>query len=469
MCHMDDWAALTSEPGGPIDRRLEPAPVVTDFAARVRDLAGLVGLYAGGSLATGDYRPGVSDLDLVVVLEEPPSRRQRRALTRLHRELVRSDATARGLHCAYLPLRGVEDLTARHWTWAFNELFRRPVSGIARAELLVDPVVVLGPPPVTVLPAMGREAVAAAARGELAGYWSATVCKPRLWLQDVYVDLGLLTLVRAEAAITEGRLVTKAEALGGLHRFGVEPDLVEQIRRRREGEEVTLTPAARRSRADRARALMSEGIRRLCAQRAERTSGGGSSYDAEARVYDETRGGQARAEAAAAAVHRLVEGRGMLLDVAGGTGIVTVELARTGLTPVLVDLSLGMLDVASTRLPGRVLAGSATRLPVRDGCVDVVAMVWLLHLLAEPDADRAVAEAVRVLRPGGWLVTTVDKNRARGRSAGDADERERLTGVARRLGLTREGDTTFNGTPTHWDSVQGGGPVFDMVAFRKTG
>ena len=86
------------------------------------------------------------------------------------------------------------------------------------------------------------------------------VAKPHLWTQDVYVDLGLLTLARVEATLTEDRLLTKAEALSRLDRFGVPPGLVEQIGRRRDGEAVVLTAADRAGRAVVARRIVARAI-----------------------------------------------------------------------------------------------------------------------------------------------------------------------------------------------------------------
>lgn len=190
-------------------------------------------------------------------------------------------------------------------------------------------------------------------------------------------------------------------------------------------------------------------------------------YDAEAQVYDETRGGSARGRAAAEAVAELVPVGGTLVDVAGGTGVVSLELARLGWSVLVLDGSPGMLAVAAGRLPGRVAASRAERLPVRDGSVDAVTVVWLLHLLDVPTADRVVAEAARVLRPGGSLVTTVDKALAHGRlPRRPSDNRERLELAARRVGLAFTGATSFRGR-SKWGSAGGGDPVFPLAAFRK--
>jgi ubiquinone/menaquinone biosynthesis C-methylase UbiE len=125
-------------------------------------------------------------------------------------------------------------------------------------------------------------------------------------------------------------------------------------------------------------------------------------YDTEASRYDETRGGEARAAAAAAAVLGLLpESALRVVDVAGGTGIVGMRLGAPGRTVLSVDRSAGMSALAAARLPGHVVLGDATRLPVADGSVDAVTMVWLLHLLDERRSAAAVAEAARVIGPGG--------------------------------------------------------------------
>ena len=98
---------------------------------------------------------------------------------------------------------------------------------------------------------MSRGELDEAVRGELSGYWRGVVAKPHLWLQDVFVDIGLFTLARAEATLTDGRLITKTEALPRLAGLGVLPELVREIERRRQGQEVPLSLRARQRRAKR--------------------------------------------------------------------------------------------------------------------------------------------------------------------------------------------------------------------------
>ncbi len=71
-----------------------------------------------------------------------------------------------------------------------------------------------------------------------------------------------------------------------------------------------------------------------------------------------------------------------------------------------------MLALARERLSrdrGRTsfLLADVRRTPLADACADLVAIGYLLHLL-DPEARRAVlAEALRILRPGGTLVVVV--------------------------------------------------------------
>ncbi|MFB6080782.1 MAG: class I SAM-dependent methyltransferase [Haloferacaceae archaeon] len=88
-----------------------------------------------------------------------------------------------------------------------------------------------------------------------------------------------------------------------------------------------------------------------------------------------------------------------LLDVAGGAGRASRSLDVPD--PVVVDAAAGMCRRARARDLAAV-RGDAAALPVADGAVDAVLIVDALHHL--PDRRGALAEAGRVLRPGGVLV-----------------------------------------------------------------
>lgn len=99
------------------------------------------------------------------------------------------------------------------------------------------------------------------------------------------------------------------------------------------------------------------------------------------------------------------------LDVGGGTGRAARALPSVDLT--VVDPARGMLREARRRgVAG--IGGDAARLPIRDGSMDAVVILDALHHVR--DQGRALAEAQRVLRPGGVLVVReFDRSTLRGR------------------------------------------------------
>jgi ubiquinone/menaquinone biosynthesis C-methylase UbiE len=92
---------------------------------------------------------------------------------------------------------------------------------------------------------------------------------------------------------------------------------------------------------------------------------------------------------------------GRLLDAGGGTGRVTAQLRGLAGEVVLLDQSLPMLRQAQAKglLP---LRGDVARLPFPDASFDRVVVVDALHHFV--DARAALADLLRVLRPGGRLV-----------------------------------------------------------------
>jgi ArsR family transcriptional regulator len=99
---------------------------------------------------------------------------------------------------------------------------------------------------------------------------------------------------------------------------------------------------------------------------------------------------------------------GRLLDIGTGTGQMLALLAPRISAGVGVDASRAMLALARARLSGpgmnhcAVRLGDMYRLPMADGSFDQVVLQMVLHYAEDPAA--ALAEAVRVLRPGGTLV-----------------------------------------------------------------
>ncbi|MEN5074733.1 ubiquinone/menaquinone biosynthesis methyltransferase [Isoptericola cucumis] len=98
---------------------------------------------------------------------------------------------------------------------------------------------------------------------------------------------------------------------------------------------------------------------------------------------------------------------GALLDIATGTGVIALEAARRYPDAAVhgVDFSEGMLAGARTK-PGADAVtwqfADANALPFDDGTFDAVTHGYLLRNVE--DAERVLAEQLRVLRPGGRLV-----------------------------------------------------------------
>ncbi|ROT33114.1 methyltransferase domain-containing protein [Micromonospora sp. HM5-17] len=92
-----------------------------------------------------------------------------------------------------------------------------------------------------------------------------------------------------------------------------------------------------------------------------------------------------------------------VVDVGCGAGRAVAELAQQGARAIGVDPDAAMLAAARNRFPGiDVRAGNATDLPLDDGRAQGYRADKVYHMLPEPAA--ALAEARRVLAPGGRIV-----------------------------------------------------------------
>ena len=89
------------------------------------------------------------------------------------------------------------------------------------------------------------------------------------------------------------------------------------------------------------------------------------------------------------------------LDLAAGTGKLTRLLLPTGASVIAVEPVLGMRQVLHELLPRvPVVAGTAECVPIKASAVDAICVAQAFHWF---DADRALAEIERVVRPGGGL------------------------------------------------------------------
>lgn len=156
---------------------------VEALAERLRALDWSRDLWVAGSLATGDHVPGVSDLDLVAVVDGEITSERRHEVEGLHRALDAGPAAGTDLGCQYVE----------------------------------------------------------AARAELLGYWAWAARRPQMWWSPVIADLGLTAMARGRHALATGQLLTKSEAI---EQAAAPRWLVGQLLARRRGEAVT-SPRAR--------------------------------------------------------------------------------------------------------------------------------------------------------------------------------------------------------------------------------
>lgn len=92
-----------------------------------------------------------------------------------------------------------------------------------------------------------------------------------------------------------------------------------------------------------------------------------------------------------------------VIDVGCGTGLAAAELAARGVKSVGLDLDERMIEEARRRHPeAEYQVADALRLPIGDGEVTGYRAERVLHNL--PDMAAALAEARRVLAPGGRIV-----------------------------------------------------------------
>jgi ubiquinone/menaquinone biosynthesis C-methylase UbiE/DNA-binding transcriptional ArsR family regulator len=143
---------------------------------------------------------------------------------------------------------------------------------------------------------------------------------------------------------------------------------------------------------------------------AERARVASESFRRQGADWDEMRALDLPAQAVEAALQALVPeaGAGRLLDIGTGTGRVLELLAPRVTQAVGVDASKAMLALARSRLARAGLTHCSVRLAdmyrlqLVEGSFDLAVMQMVLHYAEDPPG--VLAEAARVLRPGGRLI-----------------------------------------------------------------
>ena len=155
-------------------------------------------------------------------------------------------------------------------------------------------------------------------------------------------------------------------------------------------------------------------VARLAAVRADRAAAAAAWFEGHAGEWDAIRSLHVAEEQVEAAMSALLgvgasgASLGRLIDIGTGTGRMIELFAHAASSALGIDRSSEMLRLARAKLGERGLANAELRqadlyaLPLGDAGADVAILHHVLHFAQQPGA--AIAEAARVLAPGGRLL-----------------------------------------------------------------
>lgn len=143
--------------------------------------------------------------------------------------------------------------------------------------------------------------------------------------------------------------------------------------------------------------------------RAERAEAASRYFTGHAQVWDQIRSLHVAESEVERAIDRALGGRplGRLVDIGTGTGRMIELFGPRSSQAIGIDRSSEMLRLARVKLEAAGIASSLRQgdmyaLPLLDHCADSIIIHQVLHYAHSP--AKAIAEAARVLAPGGTLL-----------------------------------------------------------------
>jgi ubiquinone/menaquinone biosynthesis C-methylase UbiE len=98
-----------------------------------------------------------------------------------------------------------------------------------------------------------------------------------------------------------------------------------------------------------------------------------------------------------------------ILEYGCGTGNFSIFLSKQGTEITAIDINPSLLTASQklaeiNNVNGKFLQANVTELPFKTNIYDVVIGIAVLHHLTEPDLQRSIQEAYRVLKKGGLAI-----------------------------------------------------------------
>jgi predicted nucleotidyltransferase len=190
--------------------------------AALRSILGgeLTAVYLRGSLASGDFDPRSSDIDLLVVTEGELGEGAVAALAAMHARLAASGlAWAPHLECSYVPraaVRCYDPAQARFPEIGVDKPFGLRLHGVDWVvELSIVReygIALAGPPPQELIDPVAPDELRAAVRALLGGWWTAMLEQPDWFRERRYQAFAVLSMCRALYTLEYGAVFSKPKA-----------------------------------------------------------------------------------------------------------------------------------------------------------------------------------------------------------------------------------------------------------------